>query len=85
MRARDIRCAEQLCEDNFMRTIQREFFIDSLLVRIFIIVMIRWTGLTPWDFEFPFPGSLASIFLKNHPHNAQRSVCGQLEARKVRI
>jgi len=35
---------------------QREFFIDNLLVRIlFIIVMIRWTGLAPWEFEFPFP------------------------------
>ena len=32
----------------------REFFIDNLLVRIqFIIVMIRWTGLAPWEFEFP--------------------------------
>ena len=32
-----------------------EFFIDNLLVRIhFIIVMIRWTGLVPWEFEFPF-------------------------------
>ena len=32
---------------------QREFFIDNLLVRIhFIIVMIRWTGLAPWEFEF---------------------------------
>jgi len=31
------------------------FFIDNLLVRIhFIIVMIRWTGLAPWKFEFPF-------------------------------
>jgi len=30
--------------------------IDDLLVRIhFIIVMIRWTGLAPWEFEFPFP------------------------------
>ena len=29
----------------------------------FIIVMIRWTGLAPWEFEFPFPGSLTSIFL----------------------
>jgi len=38
--------------------------IDSLLVRIqFIIEMIRWTGLAPWEFEFPFPGSLASTFL----------------------
>ena len=25
--------------------------------------MIRWTGLAPWEFEFPFPGSLISTFL----------------------
>ena len=44
--------------------LKREFFIDNLLVRIhFIIVMIRWTGLAPWEFESPFPGSLASTFL----------------------
>ena len=43
---------------------EREFFIDNLLVRIhFIIVMVRWTGLAPWEFEFPFPGSLTSTFL----------------------
>ena len=42
---------------------EREFFNDNLLVRIhFIIVMIRWTGLAPWEFEFPFPGSLTSTF-----------------------
>ena len=42
----------------------REFFIDNLLVRVhFIIVMIRWTGLAPWKFELPFPGSLTSTFL----------------------
>jgi len=42
---------------------EREFFIDNLLVRIhFIIEMIRWTGLAPWEFKFPFPGSLASTF-----------------------
>ena len=35
---------------------ERELFIDNLLVRIHvIIVMIRWTGLAPWEFEFPFP------------------------------
>jgi len=40
---------------------QRELLIDNLLVRIhFIIVMIRWTGLAPWEFEFPFPGSLTA-------------------------
>ena len=43
---------------------KREFFVDNLLVQIhFIIVMIRWTGLVPWEFEFPFPGSLTSTFL----------------------
>ena len=41
-----------------------EFFVDNLLVRIhFIIVIIRWTGLAPREFEFPFPGSLSSTFL----------------------
>ena len=25
--------------------------------------MIRWTGLAPWEFESPFPGSLTSTFL----------------------
>ena len=25
--------------------------------------MIWWTGLAPWEFEFPFPGSLTSTFL----------------------
>ena len=24
--------------------------------------MIWWTGLAPWEFESPFPGSLTSIF-----------------------
>jgi len=24
--------------------------------------MIRWNGLAPWEFEFPFPGSLTSTF-----------------------
>jgi len=47
---------------------EREFFIDNLLVRIhFIIVMIRWTGLAPWEFEFPFPGILISTFLTGNP------------------
>ena len=33
-------------------------------VRIhFIIVMIRWTGLAPSEFECPFEGSLTSTFL----------------------
>ena len=44
---------------------ERELSIDNLLVRIhFIIVMIRWTGFAPWEFEFPFPGSLTSTFLQ---------------------
>jgi len=36
----------------------------NLLVRIYlIVVMIWWTGLAPWEFEFPFPGILTSTFL----------------------
>jgi len=43
---------------------EREFCIDNLLVRFhFIIEMIRWTGLAPWEFEFPVPDSLTSTFL----------------------
>ena len=45
-------------------TLQREFCIDNLLVRIrYIIVMIKWTGLAPWEFDFFFAGSLTSTFL----------------------
>ena len=41
---------------------EREFFIDNLLVRIhFIIVLIGWTGLAPWEFEICFSGSLPSL------------------------
>ena len=28
--------------------------------------MIRWTGLAPWESEFPFPGSLTSTILGIH-------------------
>ena len=40
------------------------FFIDNLLIRNhFIIEMIWWTGLAPWEFECPFPGSIIHTFL----------------------
>jgi hypothetical protein len=43
---------------------EREFCIDNLLVGIhFVIVMIRWTGLAPWEHEYTIPGSLTSNFL----------------------
>jgi len=46
------------------QTREKEFFIDNLLVRIhFIIVMIQWTGLASWDFEFPVRDSLTYTFL----------------------
>ena len=54
------RARERIQHDRHLKR-EREFFIDNLLVRIhFIIVMIRWTGLVPWEFGFPFPGSLTS-------------------------
>ena len=41
-----------------------EFDFDNLMVRIHcIIVMIRWTGHAPWEFEFLFPVSRTSTFL----------------------
>ena len=44
---------------------EREFFIDSLLVRVH---RCFWcTGLAPWEFESPFPGSLISTFLGPGP------------------
>ena len=56
--------ARMVCARNKSEAIEREFFIDNLLVRIhFIIVIVRWTGLAPWKFEFPFPGSLTPTFL----------------------
>ena len=43
---------------------EREFFIDNLLLWIhYIIVMKRWTGPAPCDFDFPFPGILIYTFL----------------------
>ena len=57
---------------------QREFFIDNLLVRNhFSIVMIWWTGLAPWEFDFRFPGSLTSTFLGRHT----RQVCHTFDCR----
>ena len=54
-----------LCYSQDMESRETEFFIDNLLVRIHLIIeMIRWTGLAQWEFEFPFPGSLTSTFLK---------------------
>ena len=56
--------------------LERQFFIDNPLVRVhFIIVMIRWTGLAPWEFEFPLPGSLTSTRpqLGAGGHAAQRA------------
>ena len=38
---------------------ERQFFVDNLMVPIhFIIEMIWWTSLAPWEFEFSFLGSL---------------------------
>jgi len=48
----DVRAVvDQLLHDATVALQEREFFIDNLLVRIHcIIVMIRWTGLAPWEF-----------------------------------
>jgi len=49
---------------------EREFFIHNLQVRIhFIIVMIRWTGLAPWEPLIPKPRKLQSL----NPENPLKS------------
>ena len=55
------RCAQVRC---VLYTPEKEILIDNSLVRIhFIVEMIWWTGLAPWKFELPFPGSLIYTFL----------------------
>ena len=45
--------AQRLYLPNKVNIRERESFIDNLLVRIhFIIVMIGWTRLAPWEFDF---------------------------------
>ena len=59
-----------------MYYIYREYVIDNLLVRIhFIIEMIWWTGLAPWEFEFLVSGSLISTFLVCMRHHLFESHC----------
>ena len=56
-----------LFRSEWLHLLKKEFFLGDLLVRIhFIIVMIRCTGLSPWEFKSPFPGSLTSTFLLYH-------------------
>ena len=58
-------CSSSVCH----AIMEREFFIEKLLVRIHVIIeMVGWTGLAPWEFEFPFPGSLTSTFLAPSHH-----------------
>jgi len=64
---------------------ERDFFIDNLLVRIhYIIVMIRWTGLAPWEFQLPFPGSLTSTFLAGAGAGGSRPAAHRLARAGVR-
>jgi len=77
--------------------IERVFFIDKLLARIhFIFAMIRWTGLAPWKFEFPIPGSLTSAFLASlithkgksigpYGRQGRRDIGGFLRTRRRKI
>ena len=66
------RCTGTLAQP---RQREREFFIDNLLVRIhFIIVIIRWTGLAPWEFEFPFP----------HIHHVNLRIASEAERGRAR-
>ena len=41
----------------------------------FVIMMIRWTGLAPREFEFPFAGSLTSTFLRGRGISGNEMLC----------
>ena len=46
---------EELPPGGMVQVCERHFVVHNLLVRIHsIIVMIWWTGLAPWELEFPF-------------------------------
>ena len=67
-----------------------EFFVDNLLVRIhLIIVMIKWIGLVPWEFEISFAGSLTSTFqrARTTPAGCNRFLArrGQLERFQILV
>ena len=46
-------------ENSHVFTPERDFFVDNLLVRIYVITYI----FVPLLFDFPFPGSLTSTLL----------------------
>jgi len=47
---------------------ERDFSIDNVLVQVYsIIELIWWTGLAPWEFQFPFPGSRTPTFYAGRP------------------
>ena len=53
---------------------EREFFINNLLVRIHSTNEMIWrTGLSPWEFEFLFPGSIVSTFQMAPMYNGSHS------------
>ena len=67
--ARETSCSEkrELCIDHLPVRIQNLWWRErllrlQLLVRIrFVVEMIRWTGLAPWEFGLSFPGSLTFL------------------------
>ena len=65
---------------------EREFCIGNPLVRIHvIIVMIRWTGLAPWEFELPFPGSVTSTFRHPHLHAVRGLPANRFRAKREKL
>ena len=65
---------------------EKEFFIDNLMVRIhFIIEIILVDRPSPWEFEFPSPGSLTSTFLANSAHSTLYTPANSEAAGAVRL
>ena len=63
---------------------ERDFFINNLLVLIhFIVVMMRWTGLAPWETEFSVPDSGSSTFLLCPPPSLEEGLRVEVGAEEL--
>ena len=67
-------CAELPDIDHVPDTCKRDQRETSLLTIYWSIIEMVWlTGLAPWEFKFPFPGSLVSTFLV-HTRSIERAI-----------
>ena len=64
---------------------EKNYVLGKVLVRIlFIIEMIRWTGLAPWEFELPLSRPRATPRAPSTPTSPARSASGNPQCETLR-